>query len=297
MYNRLINHYSNSRVTMELRDVLATVDENGKPFKLWDFDYPSYYKDEAKTAFEQKVIDHYLFHQIGVETIARFKHNFKTRVREIMPYYIQMYKSAEIMSGIEDPFGNIDIVETFEQTTTDKSLGTMLSSETGTSETSAAETGTSETSATETGTSDSTETTNKTDEKTASEDRELRFSNTPQGSISNIDNYLTEATKESKDLSESVTTNSAVTTDSNTQNATTGTVKTSTTTSGTGESSHSSSGSSETQNNGTVKHTLTRKGNQGVNTYAHDMIEFRNSFIDVDMMIIGALRDLFLMIY
>ena len=78
--------YSNTKVTLELRDVLASLDENGQPFKLWDFDYPSYYKDELKTAFEQKVIDHYLFHQIGVETIARFKHNFKTRIREIMPY-------------------------------------------------------------------------------------------------------------------------------------------------------------------------------------------------------------------
>ena len=249
--------YSNSKVTLELRDVLASYDENGQPFKLWDFEYPSYYKDEAKTAFEQKVIDHYLFHQIGVETIARFKHNFKTRIREIMPYYIQMYKSVEIMDGIDDPFGNVDMTETFEQTSTGTSSGTSSN--------------------TENGTSSSNETANKTDNKTATEDTEHRFSNTPQGEISNIDSYLTEASKDNKDQTEKITSNGTVTTEN--------------------ESAITSTGSSESENSGTVKHTLTRKGNQGVNTYAHDMIEYRQSFINVDMMIIGALRDLFLLVY
>ena len=40
--------YSNSKVTVELRDVV----ESG--VKVWDFDYPSYYEGEAKTAFEKK---------------------------------------------------------------------------------------------------------------------------------------------------------------------------------------------------------------------------------------------------
>lgn len=249
--------YSNSKVTLELRDVLASVDENGIPFNLWDFEYPSYYKGEDKAAFEQKVIDHYLFHQIGAETIGRFKHNFKTRIREIMPYYLQYYKSVEIMDKIDDPFGNIDITETFEQTSTGTSSGTS--------------------STTENGTSSSDETLVKTDNKTASEDSERRFSNTPQGAISNIDKYMTEASIDEKDQTETVTSNG--------------------TQSSTNESTITNTGSSESENSGTVSHTLTRKGNQGVNTYAHDMIEFRQSFINVDMMVIGALRDLFLLIY
>lgn len=233
--------YSNTKVTIELRDVLASYNENGQPFKLWDFDYPSYYQGEAKAAFEQKVIDHYLFHQIGVETVGRFKHNFKTRIREIMPYYIQMYKSVEIMDNIDDPFGNVDITETFDQTSTGTSTGTATNTETG----------------------------EKTDERNANENSEHRFSNTPQGSIDNIDNYLTEASKDQREQDETITSNETST----------------------------NTGTSESENTGTVNYTLTRKGNQGVNTYAHDMIEFRQSFINVDMMIIGALRDLFLLIY
>ena len=261
--------YSNTKVTLELRDVLASFDEHGKPFNLWDFEYPSYYQGDAKKAFEQKIIDHYLFHQIGVETIARFKHNFRTRIREIMPYYLQMYKSVEIMDGIDDPFGNVDMTETFEQTSTGAATGT--------------ESGKKENNNTESGTSSSKETANKTDDKTATENTEHRFSNTPQGNIANIDSYLTEASKDSKNQTEQIKSNGTV----NTENEST------ITNTGSGETSRTSESSSE----GTVKHTLTRKGNQGVNTYAHDMIEYRQSFINVDMMIIGALRDLFLLVY
>lgn len=238
-------NYSNTRVTVELRELLKMTDENGKPFNLWDFEYPSYYKDDEKKAFEQKVIDHYLFRQIGAETPARFKHNFKTRIREIMPYYLQMYKSVEIMDKIEDPFGNVDVTETFEQESSDSATGTSNNTETGTS------------------------TANETAKRT--EDREHRVSTTPQGSIDNLDDYLTEASRDNAEQNDTLTKEN--------------------------DSSITNAGSSESSSSGTVKHTLTRKGNQGVNTYAHDMIEFRQSFINVDMMIIRELSDLFLLVY
>lgn len=244
----MLNYY-NSKVTIELRDVLKMTDENGKPFDLWDFDYPSFYEGDAKKEFEQKVIDHYLFHQIGVETVARFKHNFRTRIREIMPYYNQLYKSVKIMDELDDPFGNVDITETFEQTTNDDSLTSSQVN------------------------SESTRNANREDSRLGTSQKVHKFSNTPQGSIDNLDNYISEASIDNDTQSDEVTA---------TENEST-----------VGESMVV--GTSE--NSGTVKHTLTRKGNQGVNTYAHDMIELRESFINVDMMVIGALRDLFLLIY
>lgn len=230
-------NYSTTKVTMELRDVLKQVDDNGKPFVLWDFDYPSYYTGADKKAFEQLVIDHYLFHQIGVETVARFKHNLKTRMREIMPYYIQRYESVALMKSIDDPFGNVDIVETYEEQSSGSSSGS---------------------------TNDKAE---KSETKGGESSHERRFSNTPQGSIDNIDDYMTEATKESDMASEGI------------------------------DSTVKNEGSSKSTSTGSISHTLTRKGNQGVNTYAHDMIELRQSFLNVDMEVIGALRDLFLYIY
>ena len=215
--------YNTSKLTMELREVIAG------GVNLWDFDYPSYYQGEEKKAFEQKVIDHYFFRQIGQETVGRFLHMFRAKIREIMPYYVDMYKTVKIMHGIEDPFGNVDVTETFEQESTGSSSG--------------------ESSATSTGNG------------TTQENKERRFSNTPQGSIDNLERYMTEASRESS------------------------------------ESSETSSGSSTSESAGTVRHTLHKKGNQGVNTYAHDMIEFRTSIINVDMMVINELNELFLGIY
>jgi hypothetical protein len=53
----------------------------------------------------------------------------------------------------------------------------------------------------------------------------------------------------------------------------------------------------EASSTGTTKHTYTKKGNQGVNTYAHDMKELRDTFLNIDMMIINELKDLFLQAY
>ena len=56
---------------------------------------------------------------------------------------------------------------------------------------------------------------------------------------------------------------------------------------------------SETSSNEESEMTYTKKGNQGVNTYAHDMIEFRTSIIDVTNQIIEDIRikELFMQVF
>lgn len=207
--------YDTNQLTVELREIVDSgVD-------IWDFDYPSYYDGVQRMEFEQKVIDHYYTRQIGQETVGRWLHLFRTRIREIMPYYIQLYKSQALMDAIEDPFGNVDITETFEQETTGQSSSQGSGSQ--------------------------------------NSDSLTKFHDTPQGTVDNLDDYLTSATKN------------------------------------TGNSSDSSESSSESS--GTVKHTFTKKGNQGVNTYAHDMKEFRETFLNIDLQIINELKDLFLQVY
>ena len=227
--------YDTTRVTVELGELI----DNG--LALWEFDYPSFYEGAEKTAFEQKVIDHYRFRQIGSETVGRWLHQFRTRVREIMPYYIQLYKSVAIMDAIDDPFGNVDVTETF---TRERSSNSTTESN-GTSN--------------ETVTGSTSETTSGT----------KKFSNTPQGSIDNLDNYMSEATVDNGSHS-----------GSNNQ-----------TVSGTGSAD---SQQSDTENE---SYTMTKRGNQGVNTYAHDMKEFREIMINVDLQVIEALNDLFLKVY
>lgn len=262
--------YNTTKLTLELRDI---VDNGENSVDIWNFDYPSFYKGDEKKAFERKVIDHYYFRQIGQETVGRWMHYFRSRIREIMPYYIRMYESVKLMDDLENPFDNVDVVETFEQETQG----------TGTAETSGS--GTSESSGSDTDKTTGTESSSSTNEKTASEDKTHKYSNTPQGEISNIETHMSEASVDENTNSEKV------------ESSGTGNTETNRTGSSTSSSTSSSTGESSTSHNETIRHTLTRKGNQGVNTYAHDIMEYRKSLIDVDMMIINNLQDLFLGVY
>lgn len=61
--------------------------------KLFDFDYPIF--DQAyKAPLENKIISHYYMREIGMETVGLFKHYLRTRMREIMPYYNELYKTT-----------------------------------------------------------------------------------------------------------------------------------------------------------------------------------------------------------
>lgn len=219
-----------TRLTIDLRDI---VDNGENSVDIFDFDYPCFYQGEAKKAFEQKIIDHYYFRQIGSETVGRFLHQFRTKMREIMPYYNQLYESEKFMKDIEDPFATVDYTETYEETAS--------------------------------GTSSTSSQASSNDSRTLLEDREHKFSNTPQGSIENLDKYLTEGSVDDN-----------MTTDS-------------------GESS--STGSGQSTSSGTVTHTLTKKGAMGVTTFGHDMIEYRQSFLNIDMEVIKELNCLFLGVY
>lgn len=218
-----MSNYYNTGVTVELGELI----DSG--FKLFDFDYPSYYQGDQKTAFEQKVIDRYRFRQIGQETPGRFKHVFRTRVREIMPYYIQLYKFQESVDKIEDPLESYNLTETYEQNRTGNSTGSATSE----ADRESAQTGS------------------------------RRFSNTPQGSLDNLDDHLTEATLEEATESENTATTSQ----------------------------------STTQDNENNRYTLTRRGNIGVQPLGGEIRDIRASFINIDEMVLDALNDLFLKLY
>lgn len=216
----------NTGVTVELGELI----ENG--VKLWDFDYPiprsiveyngkTCTVDFDKATFEQKVIDHYRFRQIGQETVGRFLHYFRTRIREIMPYYVQLYEFDAKFRNIEDPLESYNLVETFRQETNGNGTvkGKTNSNSSGTS----------------------------------------KFSDTPQGSIVNLDMYLTNATM------------------TNGQDA--------------GNSEQTSTAKGDTS------HTLTKRGNIGVQPLGGEVLNIRSAFVNIDQMIIDDLNDLFLKIY
>ena len=253
----MLNWY-NTGVTVELGDIVASgVD-------IWDFEYPVPAKTVTyngktgtvpfnKEAFQQKILDHYRFRQIGQETVGRWLHYFRTRIREIMPYYVQLYEFEAKWFNIEDPLESYNLTETFEENT----QGTGTQSSSGSSE------NTSESSGTNTAS------------KSGTVEHERRFSDTPQGSITNIDMYMSEATRENTDTSETGTDTST----------------------GTATVTGSDSSESSTSNTGTTSHTLTRRGNIGVQPLGSEVTNIRDAFINIDIMVINELKDLFLQVY
>ena len=225
----------------------------------------------TREQLNEKILNHYKYREIGFETVGRFLDELKITMCEIMPYYNELFRSVEIMSDIEDPFGNVDVTETFEETRIDSasSEGQTTSTSTNTGKTETSDSRTNDTST----------------ESNATATNKNKFSDTPQNNVDNINNYLTEYREENNTTngsgSETVTSEGEETT----------------TTTDSGQGTATTTGTSEST--GTTRHTFTKKGNQGVNTYAHDMNEFRTSIIDVVDRIIhdNRLAELFMLVW
>lgn len=232
-----------------------------------------------------KILNHYKYREIGFETVGRFLDELEITMHEIMPRYNELFKSIEIMADLPNPFDNVDVVETFEQETEGTNKSNQKTTSNNTVETNTNDTSTNNTTAT-----DETNTnTNMTDTAKAV------HSETPQGQINiaakNIDSVpYADNVNWNKNTSESNAESSGT-------NTTTGTTTSNGTNTTEGESEVNAD--AESSSTGKLSHTFTKKGNQGVNTYAHDMNEFRTAIIDAVYQIIKDKRiaELFLMVY
>ena len=237
----------------------------------------------TREELNDRILKHYKRREIGSETVGRFLEDLESTMCEIMPYYNELFKTVAIMADLDNPFENVDVTETFEETRSETTETTgSTTGEHGTTTTANA------TSVVEgEGTTNSESTTNGSTEET----KTRKFSDTPQNSVSNIDNYLTEHTKEENDTTNS---NSETVNGSNTSK-TEGVDESESTT--TANDSVTTTGNTDIT--GTTTHTYTKKGNQGVNTYAHDMIEFRTSIRDIVNEIVNdyRLQNLFMLIW
>ena len=75
------------KYTLTIQEILSN------NVNLFDFDY-SFYNESHRKGFEKKFVDRFLFDEIGAETVARFKHNLRTTLNEIMPYYTHLYETT-----------------------------------------------------------------------------------------------------------------------------------------------------------------------------------------------------------
>ena len=299
--------------------------------KIFDFDFPIY--DEAyRTVLEKKILRHFYTREIGDETVGLWKLRLETKMNEIMPYYNQLYKSTLYDFN---PFYDVDFARSH-QTKTDGSTknnsnqdynGTIHNEgsstdnntrnidTTGTSK----DVGTSHSTSSNTNESTNDSTTNGTDHNTTStkgtSNSISRYSDTPQGAITNLQNntYLTNATitdgtttgNETSDGTHSntghSTTNSKGNGESNsntTENGeTTGHSTNVFSDKGTNTADQNSVNNTQYQATGTAK-TMEEyiehvSGKMNAASYSDLLIKFRKTFINIDVMIINELKPLF----
>lgn len=60
--------------------------------KIFDFNYPIW-DENHKVELETKIIEHYLFREIGLDTYMKWKIKLRSKMMEIMPYYVDKYNS------------------------------------------------------------------------------------------------------------------------------------------------------------------------------------------------------------
>lgn len=283
--------------------------------KIFDFEFPIF--DESyRNVLETKILRHYYTREIGLETVALWKFKLCTRMNEIMPYYNKLYKSELIDFN---PLYDVELTTQNDTTsnqnnektsTSNRESGNTTHTETSRDVNVSDERSSSRDIDRNDDTSQTAEGQNSTNIGTTStENKQNMYSDTPQGAITDLQSgkYLTNATL---DTGTTTGTSSTTATDNNT--VTTNSSSSSTDdfsedyTSDTKDSSSSdttfnSTGrdtSSENNEITTTSNYITKViGTNGGKTFTEKIVDLRNSLINIDMMIIDELEDLFFQLW
>lgn len=253
--------------------------------KVFNFDFPIF-DENYRQVLCRKILKHYYTREIAHETVGRWKLALNAKLNEIMPYYNQLYKS-ELLEF--NPFYDVDLTRSRESSGTRDTTGSTsnTSTESGTN----TKTDTVTSNETSSDTSETTESnTNNTD---TNENTLNRFSDTPQNSMDTqgIDDSvpLTTVTK----INENVNVNSTgsktgkVDSSGSVDKTINDTIK------GTDSREINGSGASTENVNSTDKYIETVMGKQGTESYSSMLMKFRDTFINIDMMIIEECSDCF----
>lgn len=248
--------------------------------KVFDFDFPIF--DETyRAVLENKILKHYYTREIGAETVGLWKFWLNTRLNEIMPYYNQLYNSELIKFN---PMYDVDLTTTHQKE--DNRHDSVAESElkVGNKDTEYINNDTGH-SASHNESESSSETLPE-----AKNDHWEMFSDTPSGALDGVrdEKYLTTALhttddmKGSKETTES-TNSGDTTTDSNLDT--------------TGNSSVDYDEDIQRNKSASIKNIQDYAehvvGKTAGASYSKMLQEFRSTFLNIDMLIIDDLQDLF----
>lgn len=285
----ICEHFSGLTESVGYNDVEQVI-KNCLP-KVFDFNFPIF--DESyRTVLETKILRHYYTREIGLETVGLWKLKLNTKLNEIMPFYNQLYKSELIEFN---PLYDVEL------TRERKIEGTgTKDTENGESRNGENHADTSQSSTnninengidngTVNGTADGTQNQNTSGSGTN------MYSDTPQGAITDLQagKYLTNATVDSAtNTFAGASHDSTRQTSENTRNNATNTDG-STDSSNDGDYSSNMDGYSNTTLSNTEDYLEHIIGSNGGESFSKRLLDYRATFINIDMMVINELEELF----
>lgn len=244
----------------------------------------------TREQLNKKILDYYKYREIGFETVGRFLDELEISMNEIMPYYNQLFFSADQDYNI---IYNVDYRKTIDREIegTNNVVNSSQSSNTNIAE--------SEGTSKVTDSSSNNSQTNTTSNTSSETNNKNVFSDTPQNQLSisnvNIDSvdYATNATWDKQNETQTAgSTGASIGSSSGlTESETGGKV----TTTDTG----STSGGSQGTNTGSESILETTKGNFGVVSAQDLIIKYREIIINIEQKIINDPRivELFMLVY
>lgn len=239
--------------------------------KSWDKIFDSnvkFFDEEYRKVLCKKILKHYYTREIGCETVGLWKLWMNTKLEEIIPYYNQLYESELIKF---DPMTDTKIE------TSGNRKGNSDRDKSGTENTNDKRNVNVDNSGSSNGNSDRST-------HGDSVERDL-YSDTPQGSLQNVENetYLTNARKVSNDSNgtDNVTTEDRFNSNSVTADSFVGK-------------------KDNTENevvNSTEDYIENVVGKRGSGSFSNLLNEFRKTFLNIDMMVIEEFEELFFQLW
>lgn len=276
-----------SKYTTQVRWIIEQVTSDSKNLpisqrislacpKIFNFDFPMWLEDYRPT-LEKKILMHYFNKEIGFETVGLWKFYLEERLNLIMPYYNDLYKTTvkeydwlTDTNAHETYVGNKKLQENAKF----DANGNVKNNMTGKTQDNGSDTF----SGTGSSTSDGTK----------NQNTKTLESDLPQANYANLDygtklteGEQTETTHEQTDTTQQSTADRTNVTDT-TQNANTDTTQQST---------------NDLQSNTDDIYTRDRVGAFGSRSLTELLMQYRDSLINIDNMVIDELQDLFMMIY
>ena len=258
----------------------------------FDLDLKSYpiFDENYRGVLNDKIIKHFYFREIGFETAELFKFYLNRTLNEIMPYYNQLYKS-ELLEF--NPFYNVDKTVKIDRLNSGENKNLSESSNTNTdilSSENKVDT-----------TNDNLHIENRSNEnknKTIATDNGKKVSSdTPQGllRIDSIDDEVYATTADYNKNNNNVDSEGKSSDLINSKNSDVG--KSVNNLQSTTRSTNKNNGVNESIFNNTESYLQNVIGKSEGETYSEMLLKFRETFLNIDMMIINELNNLFMNVY